>query len=137
LSNIWSTRLLRIAEAESLSSIKANEVTVKGTNAVFASPTYFTYDKNGSVITQVQGANTTKFAYNPAGLVSKILWNDASSTYFYYDGKLQRYALRQGSTLNYFLWDGMDTLQELNADGTVKEEYTQAKNATARRTKSP
>jgi YD repeat-containing protein len=63
------------------------------------------------VITQVQGASTTKFAYNPAGLVAKILWNDASSTYFYYDGKLQRYALRQGTTLNYFLWDNMVTVR--------------------------
>jgi len=38
-----------------------------------------------------------------------------------------RYALKQNWTLNYFLWDGLDVPSSLNADGTVKEEYTQSK----------
>lgn len=67
------------------------------------------------------------FAYNAAGLVARIRWGDASSTYFLYDGNLQRYGIQQSTTsltTTYFLWDGPNLLQEQNADGTVKEEHT-------------
>jgi len=106
---------------------KANQLTRKGTNALFASATYYTYDRNGSLTDIAEASGTTKFAYNAAGLVARMRWRDASSTYFYYDAALQRYAIKANGTLNYFLWDGLDVLQEQNADGTVKEEYTQAK----------
>ena len=106
---------------------KANQLTRKGTNALFASATYYTYNRNGSLTDIAEASGTTKFAYNAAGLVARMRWKDASSTYFYYDAALQRYAINQNGTLNYFLWGGLDVLQELNANGTVKEEYTQAK----------
>ena len=108
----------------------SNELTVKGTTSAFASPTYYTYDKNGSLITEVQSGGTTKFAYNSAGLVAKILWNDASATYFYYDGNLQRFGMVAAGTATYFLWDGPNLLQKLNSSGTVVEEYTNAKSPT-------
>ena len=54
-------------------------------------------------------------------------WADASTTYFFYDGNLQRYAAVINGTATYFLWDGPNILQELNADGTTKEEHTHAK----------
>jgi RHS repeat-associated protein len=110
---------------------KANQLTVKGTNAKFASPTYYKYDKNGSLTDLVEPAGTTKHAYNAAGLIARTLWRDASFTYYYYDGRLQRYALNKNGTINYFLWDNLDLLQELKADGTVQEEYTQAKSPIA------
>jgi RHS repeat-associated protein len=107
---------------------KANQLTVKGTNAKYASPTYYLYDKNGSLVKEVASSGgTTYFSYNPAGLVARILWQDASATYFFYDGNLQRYGMVAAGTATYFVWDGPNLLQELNADGTTKEEHTNAR----------
>lgn len=106
---------------------RANQLIVKGTDALYASPTYYEYDQNGSLVKLVESGGNTTFAYNAAMVIARISWKDASSTYFFYDGALQRYAIRRDSTTNYFLWDGLDILQELNADGTVKEEHTHAK----------
>jgi YD repeat-containing protein len=106
---------------------QANQLKVRGTNAVFASPTYYFYDKNGSVTAIKEPTRASYFAYNSAGLLARIRWGDASSTYFLYDGKLQRYGMQTGTTsmtTTYFLWDGPNLLQELNSNGTVKEEHT-------------
>jgi RHS repeat-associated protein len=81
------------------------------------------YDKNGSLTDLVQSGGTTKFAYNAAGQIARIRWENASSTYFFYDALLQRFGMVAAGTPTYFLWDGMNLLQELNADGTVKEEH--------------
>jgi RHS repeat-associated protein len=105
----------------------ANQLTVTGTTSAYATPTYYLYDRNGSVTHVIPfGAPATYFAYNAAGLVARIGWQDASSTYFFYDGSLQRFAMVPAgqSAANYFLWDGPNLLQELNVDGTVKEEHT-------------
>lgn len=55
-------------------------------------------------------------------------WRESSSTYFFYDGMLRRYAMIAvgASQSTYFLWEGMNLLQERNADGSVKEEHTNA-----------
>jgi RHS repeat-associated protein len=108
---------------------QANQLAVRGTNAVYATPTYYLYDKNGSLASLVEPSGTTKLAYNAAGLVARMKWKDASATYFFYDGALQRYGMiaAGASAATYFLWDGPNLLQELNADGTVKEEHTNAK----------
>lgn len=105
---------------------QANQLKVKGTNAVYATPSYYVYDKNGSLLDMIEPGGTTKFAYNAAGLAARIRWKDASSTYFFYDGMLRRYAMiaAGASQATYFLWEGMNLLQERNADGTVKEEHT-------------
>jgi YD repeat-containing protein len=106
---------------------KANQLTVKGTTSAFASPTYYIYDKNGSLTNLVpRGSAATYFAYNAAGLVARIKWQDASATYFFYDGALRRYGMNANGTMTYFLWNGPNLLQELNLDGTVKEEHTNA-----------
>ena len=105
---------------------KANQLTVKGTNAKFASPTYYIYDKNGSLTNLIEPSGKTYFAYNAAGLVARIRWRDATATYFFYDGALRRYGMVANGTPTYFLWNGLDLLQEQNADGTVKEEHTNA-----------
>jgi YD repeat-containing protein len=106
---------------------QANQLTVKGTNSAFASPTYYIYDKNGSLTNLVpRGSVATYFAYNAAGLVAQIKWADATTTYFFYDGALRRYGMNANGTMTYFLWSGLNLLQELNLDGTVKEEHTNA-----------
>jgi RHS repeat-associated protein len=107
---------------------QANQLKVTGTNAIFATPTYYIYDKNGSVTNIVPSSGAaTYFAYNPARLVARIKWADATSSYFFYDGQLRRYGAVINGTATYFLWEGMDLLQELNADGTTKEEHTNAR----------
>jgi YD repeat-containing protein len=104
----------------------ANQLKVKGTTSAFASPSYYIYDKNGSLTNLVEPTGATYFAYNAAGLVARIRWRDASATYFFYDGNLQRYSMNAFGTVTYFLWDGPNLLQELKADGTTKEEHTNA-----------
>jgi YD repeat-containing protein len=106
---------------------KANQLTVKGTNSKFASPTYYVYDKNGSLITLVEPSGTTKHAYNAAGLIAQTKWRDGSFTYYQYDGRLQRYGINRNGTAYAFLWDRLDVLQQLSSTGAVVEEYTQAK----------
>jgi RHS repeat-associated protein len=105
---------------------EANELRVTGTNSAYATTTYYIYDKNGALTNLVEPSGVTYFAYNAAGLVARMRWKDASATYFFYDGALQRYAMTAGGTTTYFLWNGPNLLQELNADGTVKEEHTNA-----------
>jgi len=105
---------------------QASQLKVTGTNAVYANPTYFFYDRNGSLTNWWDSGGATYFAYNAAGLAARIRWRDASATYFFYDGSLKRYAMvSAGQTAaTYFLWDGPHLLQEQNADGTIKEEHT-------------
>ena len=106
---------------------QANQLKVTGTSSAYATPTYYLYDKNGSLTNVVAPSGATYFAYNAAGLVARMRWADASATYFFYDGNLQRYSMVISGTATYFLWDGSNLLQELNADGTTKEEHTNAK----------
>lgn len=102
----------------------ANQLTVKGTNAVYASPSYFIYDKNGSLTNLVEPSGATYYAYNAAGLVARIRWRDATATYFFYDGVFQRYAMLDNGTLTYFLWNKLNLLEERNAGGAVTSRHT-------------
>lgn len=101
-----------------------NQLTVRGTDAAYAMPTYYVYDLNGSLTDQIEPGGTTKFAYNPTGMVARVKWQDSTSTYFFYDGQLQRFGLLESGTAAYFLWDGLNVLEELNPDLTTKERLT-------------
>lgn len=104
---------------------QANQLTVKGSTSAFASPTYYIYDRSGSLTNLVESSGATYFAYNAAGLVARIRWRDATATYFFYDGMLQRYAMVASGTLTYFLWDkDRRLLEERNAGGTVTQRNT-------------
>jgi YD repeat-containing protein len=107
----------------------ANQLTVTGTTAAFANPTYFVYDRNGALTDLIEPSGATRLAYNAAGLTARIRWRDATATYFFYDGMLRQFAMvpAGAATATYFLWEGVDVLQELNADGSVKEEHTHLK----------
>ena len=108
---------------------QTNQLKVTGTTSAWATPSYYIYDKNGSLTNLVEPAGATYFGYNTAGLVAQIRWSDASATYFYYDGNLQRYGMTAFGTTTYFVWDGPTLLQEQNSNGTVKEEYNNADTA--------
>ncbi len=103
-----------------------NQLTKSGDDALFANATNYAYDLNGSLIRQHEPDGTTYFRYNPAGLAERVVWKDDSITRFYYDANLQRYAMDEHGTLTYFLWDGLDILQERAANGTVTAEHTNA-----------
>jgi len=107
---------------------EAHQLRVSGTTSAWATPTYYIYDKDGSLTNLVEPSGATYFAYNAAGLIARIQWKDASKTYFFYDGALQRYGMVDAgaTSATYFLWNGPNLIQELNADGTVKEEHTNA-----------
>jgi RHS repeat-associated protein len=109
----------------------ANQLTVRGTTALFANPSYYFYDRNGSLTNLVEPVGASYFAYNVAGLIAKIKWRDTSATYFFYDGYLNRYAMTASGVTTYFMWDGPDLLHEINVDGTIKEEHTNARVAIA------
>ena len=85
---------------------------MSGSTSAGATPTYYVYDRNGSVTGVIEPARATYFAYNAAGLVARMRWGDGSSTYFLYDGMLQLYGLvAAGQTAaTYFLWDGPNLL---------------------------
>jgi RHS repeat-associated protein len=43
---------------------------------------------------------------------------------FKYDGQLNRYWMNRGGTERYLLWDGLNCLEERNADGSLHARYT-------------
>jgi RHS repeat-associated protein len=88
--------------------------------------TYFAYDTCGDCTVIQEPDGTTYFTYNPANLVTSILFKDGSSNYFHYDAQQRRYALEEPTGLRYFTWDanGMNLLCERDARGNVVAQYS-------------
>ncbi|MHC4252825.1 MAG: RHS repeat domain-containing protein, partial [Planctomycetota bacterium] len=119
----------------------ANELTRKEQGGDGA---YFAYDENGSTLREHdQTADTTTYyAYNDNGLTSRVSQPDAGPTYFHYDARMQRFAVEfsgggwgeggwgtsgwGGGTGGpaYFVWDGMDQLEERAADLSLTALHT-------------
>jgi len=57
-------------------------------------------------------------------LVARIQPPAGAPTYFHYDGRLNRYCIDLAGTQTYYLWDGLNQLEERNADGSLKARYT-------------
>ncbi len=104
----------------------AHRLTHRGFNPEVVSPTYYTYDENGSVTRITGNDGTDRFAYNAAGLIARIEWQGNLVTYFLYDGQLNRVGMTRAGTPTYFLWDGPNLLQERKANGSVQQEHTNA-----------
>jgi YD repeat-containing protein len=102
---------------------EANELThlVSG-----GSPTTFDYDALGNCTLIDAPGGATYFQYNDADLVSSIVYPGGTANYFYYDGKLRRYAIRDSGGLVTFTWDqnGMNLLVERDSMGMTLAEYT-------------
>jgi hypothetical protein len=115
--------------------------------------TYYYYDENGSLVREIEGADTTYFEYGPHGLVTRIAPPTGNPWNFYYepvpvgpspyplpqrgrgettaayrnrlyDGQLNRYCIDKGGTATYYLWDGLNLLEERAADGSLVARYT-------------
>jgi YD repeat-containing protein len=88
--------------------------------------TYYAYDANGSLTKEYDGTDVTYYDYGPHGLITQITPPPASGNpwRFYYDGKLNRYKMDKGGTIGYFLWDGMNLLEERDSTGAIVAKYT-------------
>jgi YD repeat-containing protein len=88
--------------------------------------TYYTYDANGSLIKEYSPspAAATYFEYGPHGFITKITPPTGNPWNFYYDGQLNRYRIDRGGTDSYFLWDGLNLLEERDGSGNLVARYT-------------
>jgi hypothetical protein len=86
--------------------------------------TYYYYDENGSLVREVEAADTTYFEYGPHGLITRIAPPTGNPWNFYYDGQLNRYCIDKGGEATYYLWDGLNLLEERAADGSLLARYT-------------
>lgn len=86
--------------------------------------TYYYYDANGALTEMVAPAGTTYYEYGPHQLVTKITPPAGSPWNFYYDGRLNRYGIDKGGTFTYFLWDGLEQLEERDTSGDMVARYT-------------
>jgi RHS repeat-associated protein len=92
-------------------------------NDTEAAATYFTYDETGALTEIAYPGSTVSFAYNAANLVESLVTPD-HTTYFHYDGNLQRYCVEEDGTATYYVWDGLRLLETRNADGSLKARFT-------------
>jgi hypothetical protein len=86
--------------------------------------TYYYYDENGSLVREIEGADATYYQYGPHGLVTRIAPPTGNPWNFYYDGQLNRYCIDKGGEATYYLWDGLNLLEERAADGSLIARYT-------------
>lgn len=107
--------------------------------------TYYSYDANGALIKEWTpgggggwgnqawgsspygggtGDDVVYYEYGPQQLVTRIIPTSEAPTQFFYDGRLNRYLINQAGTPTYYLWDGLNQLEERNADGALKARYT-------------
>jgi hypothetical protein len=91
--------------------------------------TYYLYDSGGALYKEWDGSNATYYDYNPHSLIERITPPPASGNpwRFYYDGRLSRYKIDKGGTFGYYVWDGMNVLEERDAAGAIVARYTHGK----------
>ncbi len=88
--------------------------------------TYYHYDLNGALVKQFDSCNaTTYFQYGANQLVTQVAptgtvgpWN------FGYDAGLNRYTIDKGGTVSYYLWDGLNLLEERDSSGNLIARYS-------------
>jgi YD repeat-containing protein len=88
--------------------------------------TYYYYDANGALEKQIEGAETTYFEYGPQQMLTKVTppAGQGEAWEFAYDGQLNRYWMNRGGTEAYYLWDGLNLLEERDTAGNLLTRYT-------------
>ena len=97
----------------------ANALTRRHTLASGAGRTagwaYYEYNDNGSLTSyKDESGSEWAFGWDDNQLCHSIVPSSGSPAYFYYDGRLTRYAMDEGKGINgstYFSWDGINILQ--------------------------
>jgi hypothetical protein len=77
-----------------------------------------------SVVSVCSAVNNAGHRYGPHGLVTRIAPPEGNPWNFYYDGQLNRYCIDKGGEATYYLWDGLNLLEERAADGSLIARYT-------------
>ena len=97
----------------------ANAITKRHTLQTAAGRTagwaYYEYDNNGSLTAfKNESAGVTTYTWDENGLCDSITPPSGGPTYFFYDGRMTRYAMKSSSGTTYFTWDGINLLQFTN-----------------------
>lgn len=86
--------------------------------------TYYYYDNNGSRTVMVEGGSPTYYQYGPHVFITAIAPPSEAASYFCYDGRLNRYCINNKGLLTYYLWDGLNLLEERDNSGNLIARYT-------------
>jgi YD repeat-containing protein len=89
-----------------------------------ATSTYYSYDSNGSLTRTLEAGSGTYFEYHGNGFISRIVPPSGTPWQFAYDAALARTKINRGGTWTYYLWAGMNQLEERNSAGTLLARYT-------------
>ncbi len=85
--------------------------------------TYYHYDLNGALVKQFD-SSTTYFQYGANQLVTQVAPTGVSPWNFGYDAGLNRYTIDKGGTVSYYLWDGLNLLEERDSSGNLIARYS-------------
>lgn len=89
--------------------------------------TYYAYDAAGSLTRLIEPAvGTTYFIYTTAGLIGQIIPPPATGAgwSFGYDGLLNRTRITKAGTQSYYVWDGLNQIEERDGTGALVAAYT-------------
>ena len=110
-----------------------NELTVEITDGV---PTYYEFDRNGNQTVKDGPDGTTLFHYDFENLLRQIDLPDGAHNYFTYDADSKRVSAADSGGYTRFVYQGPDMLkllQERDADGDLKAQYTMGQGLEAMR----
>ncbi|MCO6449305.1 MAG: right-handed parallel beta-helix repeat-containing protein, partial [Caldilineales bacterium] len=84
----------------------------------------YTYDGSGNRVTRTQSGQVTTYNWDARGRLTRIDYPDGSHSAYTYDAQDRRISKRDrsGNTI-YFVYDGMDLVQEVGANGVVLANY--------------
>jgi hypothetical protein len=90
-----------------------------------SSATYFAYASDGALTRMIEPSNSvTYYEYDSNRFIRRIVPPSGSAWTFTYDGLLNRVKILKGATPSYFLWSGMNQLEERDAASNLVARYT-------------
>ncbi len=108
--------------------ISRHGITVHGEKAS-GGYTEFEYDANGNLVSKTEHGQTpatTTYAYDYENRLTEVSWSANSSNEFVYDGDKRRISKTAADgAVTKFLYDGLNILQDLEEDGSIKTAYLQ------------
>lgn len=86
--------------------------------------TTYTYDQNGNLLTRADSAGTVRYSWNADNDLTRIDFPDNTFIAYEYDAIGRRLSkLDRSGALTYYVYDGFNLVQEMDADGAVKATY--------------
>src|SRR5262249_12006830 len=118
-----------------LASLGVSPYTYSSSNELTSTPTAtFTYDANGNTLTKTNASGTTGYTWDFENRISSVTLPGSGGTVtFKYDpfGRRIQKAFAQNSTTTTttYLYDGFDSVQEVDANGNELTRYSQGPGA--------